>query len=89
MLSWLKEEVIMTGTKTFAKVSEVEEGTVLVADGGFTCLKDGDEREAKKGLGGDLYIDCSAGEHYLVGQLDEGGNEYVGLSLKGSGNAVV
>jgi hypothetical protein len=64
----------------FAKVHEVEVGTILVADGGFTCLRDGERRTVVTDANGDLAIACDAGFHTIDGQLDDG-DEYIGLSL--------
>lgn len=58
-------------------VEEVDEGDVVVVDGGFTCIAEGSACEVKRDEGG-LYIECSEGHHYLEGQRD--GNTYVGLS---------
>lgn len=66
--------------KPYAKVSEVKEGTVLVCDGGFTCVDDGAELIVKKDEKG-LYFDCRDAGHYLDGQTDDG-KVYVGLYLK-------
>lgn len=63
----------------YAKEHEVHEGTKLCADDGFTCLEDGDIREAKLDEQGRLFIDCSAGRHDLAGQLE--GDDYIGLTL--------
>lgn len=47
---------------TFAKVDEVKEGTILIADGGFTCLKEGEICTVKKDSNGDLYVDCAGSD---------------------------
>ena len=62
-------------------VSQVHSGTVLACDDSFTCLKTGARRKVRKGEDGELYILCSAGRHYLDGQLDESGKNYIGFSL--------
>ena len=68
--------------KPFAKVSEVKEGTVLITDGGFTCLKEGEKVIVEKDNRG-LFVKCCKKEgdygapkdnsrtqhHYLDGQL--------------------
>jgi hypothetical protein len=64
----------------FAKENEVTLGTVLVADGGFTCLREGDHRTVVHDPNGDLAIACDAGFHTLDGQLDDG-DEYIGFTL--------
>lgn len=61
----------------FAKVSEVTLGTKLVADGGFTCLNDGDVVEANRDADGDLFVPCASGTHMLDAQLN--GDEYTGF----------
>lgn len=75
----------------FASVNEVKEGTVLVADGGFACLHEGDVLTVQKDselaaanpelpeLG--LFVPCSDGKHFLDGQLDDG-EVYIGFRVK-------
>ncbi len=73
---------------TYAKQSEVKAGTVLVADGGFTCLLAGDERVVQANSVGELFVVCGGdgqGKHFLSGQL-EGADAYVGFSLKTAGH---
>jgi hypothetical protein len=64
----------------FAKESEVRKSTVLVADGGFTCIVRGAVLIVEEDEDG-LWVSCSEGRHYLDGQLTENG-EYVGLMVK-------
>lgn len=62
------------------KLSEIKPGDILTADGGFTCLKEGETRIVKTDTKtGELYIQCSATRHYLDGQVDDQDN-IVGLS---------
>lgn len=53
------------------RLEDVKEGDVLVADGGFTCLKEGERCEVRKDEVG-LYVLCQGGKHYLEGQTDDG-----------------
>ena len=64
---------------TFAKVGEVKVGDHLCADVGFTCLAFGAVREVCADDTG-LYIGCSHGRHYLIGQLVTITGEYIGLT---------
>ena len=64
----------------YAKIDEVEEYSILIPDGGFTCLKDGKEAVVYEDEFG-LYVICDEGRHYLDGQLDDG-EEYIGFFLK-------
>ena len=64
----------------YAKETEVKVGTVLIADGGFTCIKEGAELAAQEDSAG-LFVPCADGHHYLDGQLDDG-DVYIGLRLK-------
>lgn len=74
----------------FAKVEEVKEGMSLIADGGFTCLHDGDVLTVQKhpelaAANPDLpwlalFVPCSDGRHFLDGQIDDDGF-YVGFKL--------
>ncbi len=61
------------------KLSEVKAGDVIVADGGFTCIRDKAVLTVKKDIGG-LFVLCDQGTHMLDGQLDESGN-LVGFSI--------
>lgn len=63
------------------KKAAIIPGDRIIADGGFTCLTEGDIREVKTDEhGGEMFIECSEGRHYLDGQYDGKGN-YIGLSL--------
>ena len=64
---------------SYVKTNDVEVGTKLKADGGFTCLKQGDVREVREDDTGSKFIECSDGEHHLDGQLN--GEEYIGLTV--------
>lgn len=69
-------------TKSFAKVSQVKAGTMVVPDAGFTCLKSGVPVQVHEDDDG-LYLSCSHGKHYLDGQLrGDPDDEYVGLYLQ-------
>ena len=60
------------------KLSEVKPGDVLIADGGFTCIKQG----ARLVVADDLSVSCSHGKHFLDGQIDfDDGDTLVGLTL--------
>ena len=68
--------------KTMAvKIEDVKEGSVLIADDGFTCLKDGAECVVER-QGDELGVKCSHGFHDLEGQVSDDGTEYVGFELK-------
>jgi len=61
-----------------APIRTAPKGAELIADGGFTCLADGDVCKVRKDEHG-LYVACAEGKHYLDGQLDEDGENYVGF----------
>lgn len=63
----------------FAKAADVQAGTKLVPDAGFTCMEAGKIVEVAKDERG-LFVPCSHGRHYLDGQLDDG-VEYIGLAM--------
>ena len=65
-------------------VKQVKAGDILVADGGFTCLRYGEECEVKMDRGRGLYVDCAMDKHYLDGQLSDDLTEFVGFLKKGS-----
>ena len=63
-------------------VKEVTAGSVIIADAGFTCISDGEHCEVFENEGS-LFVLCQDGYHYLGGQLDDSGLNYVGFKLKG------
>jgi len=66
----------------YAKTSEVRAGTIVRADSGFTCMSEG--LKTVRADEGGLYIPCSAGRHYLDGQLDrdvQDGEAYIGITM--------
>ena len=69
----------MSRITAYATIGEVKEGDTVRLDGGFTCIREGETRIVKRGAGG-LYFECSEGNHYLDGQLDDG-TEYIGVTL--------
>lgn len=52
--------------------NEVKAGDRLIADGGFDCLTKGEECDVRSDKDG-LYVACRQGQHYLDGQIGEGG----------------
>lgn len=64
----------------WATEAETKVGDRLVADGGFTCLGDG-EIVTVFDHNGALCVSCSEGRHILEGQLENG--RYVGLTKAG------
>lgn len=70
--------------REWAKLSELEPGDVLLADGDFTCGIANKERLVGK-RDGELFVTCNDGKHYLDGQLsDEDGDHLVGFWLAGA-----
>lgn len=67
------------GIKAWALVSDVEEGTIVQVFG-IPCVgEDGTKHIVYCNRKGDLFLDCSDGEHTLDGQID--GNHYIGIRL--------
>lgn len=64
--------------REYARVADTKAGDVLIADGGFSCMKEG-TRHVVKALDAGLCIICTHGDHGLVGQLSDDGTHYVGL----------
>lgn len=62
----------------FAHKDDVTEGTILKADGGFTCIEEGALCTVMVGEDHTPYVLCKDGCHYLGGQLDNN-NRYVGF----------
>jgi len=52
---------------TFPLLSDIVPGDKLIADGAFTCLKEGEVCEVKHDDGG-IYVECANGRHFLEGQ---------------------
>lgn len=65
------------------KISEVREGTILLADAGFSCIELGTTRTVQKDLDGRLFVYCAEDKHYLEGQRTENGR-YIGFELVSS-----
>ncbi len=63
-------------------LDKIKEGDVLIADGGFTCLQEGEELEVKVNKDGEKFVDCNEGQHFLDGQENEDG-KIVGFLPKG------
>lgn len=53
------------------KLTDVKEGDIIIADGGFTCMEAGEHKVYDDGR---FYIKCDEGKHFLEGQEDENGN---------------
>lgn len=68
-----------------ATIENVKIGTMLVADGGFTCIEHDALLEVKADHDGELYVPCSDGKHYLDGQIGDDGFTYVGFITLGDG----
>ena len=63
----------------YARVDAVSRGDTLIADGGFTCMREGAEllvNEDERGL----FVSCDEGKHYIDGQIED--NLYIGLTKK-------
>ena len=61
-----------------AKISEVKSGSLLKADGGFTCINQNSVLKVHEADDG-LYVKCALGRHYLSGQIDT--EHYIGFIL--------
>jgi hypothetical protein len=56
------------------KYIDLKVGMELMADDGFTCLKEDEIVTVKEDIKGRFYVDCSDGKHLLDGQKDINGN---------------
>jgi hypothetical protein len=72
--------VEVTVMKNFAPASSVKEGTILVPDGRFTCMKANVEKRVNISETEQLYVECRCGRHYLDGQFENG--VYLGFRLR-------
>lgn len=57
-------------------------GDQLKCDGGFTCIETGAVVTVHANKGGELFVPCADGQHYLIGQVGEDG-ELVGMYSAG------
>lgn len=74
-----QDQVPCAGTfLRFPLLAELKVGDKLITDNGFTCLGDRVIVEVKEAKG-EFFVECSKGEHFLLGQEDEQG-ECVGLA---------
>lgn len=73
-----------TAGRPYAKLSEIQPGDILEADGGFTCMKEGKREKVIKDHDGSLFIACDCGGHHLHGQADDG-EHLIGLYRDTSG----
>lgn len=62
-------------------LKELKSGDVLIADGGFTCLKEGQEVTVQADDDGELFFPCVNGRHWFNGQIDDEG-AVIGLTRK-------
>lgn len=59
--------------QNYAKLSEIREGDILIADNTHFCLRDKAEYKVKKDENNKQYIMCKAIRHYLDSYLDKKG----------------
>lgn len=64
--------------RPYARLSALSCGDKVTCDNGFTCLPAGKVRTVHADPIG-LFIKCSAGRHYLVGQLDAHSDALIGI----------
>ena len=72
----------MTGGPAILAIDAVKVGDLLRADGGFTCLNDGELCLVHEGPSGGLYVECRSGQHFLDGQINEAGTAYTGFWME-------
>jgi hypothetical protein len=56
------------------KYADLKPGDELIADGGFTCLKENQLVKVLSNRNRELVVMCADGEHSLDGQQDDDGN---------------
>ena len=62
------------------KFKDVNEGDILIADGGFTCIKEGSRLTVSNRYDDGLYVPCDVGEHYLDGGHDHATGDLIGFA---------
>lgn len=55
---------------SYLRYASIKEGDTVILDGGFTCMPAGPHVVCSDVCG--LYIECSHGQHYLDGQVENG-----------------
>ena len=68
----------------YAKLSALAEGSVVIVDGDFTCMKPWSKHVVKneadrKDTSDYLYIRCNKGTHRLIGQLADDDDTLIGV----------
>ncbi len=61
----------MTNERKFVRVEDAVEGSLVEADGGFTCIKKGTILKIVQDVDGDLCVPCDKGLHGLAGQVEK------------------
>lgn len=64
--------------RKYAKLNELKQGSKVIVDDGFPCMKAWSEREVFE-EGKELYIKCRSGMHSLEGQLEFGTEILIGI----------
>ena len=90
----MARSAVDTYGRPYALVSEVVEGSVVIVDHDFDCMRPWSEKVVKIddmklknwGYDGSLYIDCDEGQHFLHVHYDNasGVEFYVGIYMKGT-----
>lgn len=65
--------------RAYARLSELRHGMQLEADGGFTCLREGERVRVRGRLRKNFYVPCASGTHRLDGQCDYNSDALIGL----------
>ncbi len=68
-----------TNGRPYAKSDNIVKGSIIIPDGGFSCMKAGTTKVVGISKDGSLCVQCSAGDHLLSGQLDPTNTFYVGF----------
>lgn len=69
-----------TDGRKWAALSKLKAGDKVLADGGFTCIKEGAVLEVEQNGTAGLFVPCTCGAHYLDGQLSDVDHDHlVGL----------
>ncbi len=69
----------------FPEYTNLTIGDTLTADGGFDCMGEGERKKVFMNKSGELCVNCTEGEHNLIGQLNDK-QEVVGLYFKSEQN---
>lgn len=68
-----------TNGRAYARLSQLQIGDQVQVDAGFRCIPSGKTLQVAADPSGNLFIQCTAGMHFLDGQMDVDHDTLVGV----------